>query len=284
MKRAAFLATAAGAAAVAVVAADRYAREWGVEPGEAAADLPGDDLVPGPDRVMTHGITIDAAPSDVWPWLLQMGYGRGGWYSYDAIDMRGRSHDTIVPELQALAVGDILPTHPDGGFVVRHLEPERALVVYVDSGMGEAWAEAARARREGGAPGDETPANLRAAGGFMERGGLDDFQGSWAWVLSDLGAGRTRLVERFRVRVAGERSPGSRLGMPLVGFGVFVMLRRQMLGLRARAEATARERRFAEAESSAEASAASVALEPDAAAAAAEEAAPGDGGPVPVPA
>ena len=96
MKRAAFLVAAAGAAAVAVVAADRYAREWGVDPDEASGDLPGDDLVADPDRVMTHGVTIEAAPADVWPWLLQMGYGRGGWYSYDAVDMRGRSADAPV--------------------------------------------------------------------------------------------------------------------------------------------------------------------------------------------
>lgn len=261
MKRAAFLVAAAGAAAVAVVAADRYAREWGVDVDEASADLLGDDLVVDPDRVMTHGITIEAAPSDVWPWLMQMGYGRGGWYSYDAVDMRGRSADSITPALQAFGVGDVVPTHPDGGFLVRYLEPERALVLSMDTALARAQADAAKARRLGGGGEDATPANLRAAGSFMSGSGLTEFGASWAFVLRDLGDGRTRLVERFRVRVDAEPSPGSRIGLPFLGFGVFVMLRRQLLGIRERAEATARERRFAAAEISAEAAAASSAVE-----------------------
>jgi hypothetical protein len=136
------------------------------------------------------------------------------------------------------------------------VEPERALVVSVDSAMAAAWTEEARARRSGAAA-DGTPANLRAAGAFMGGAMPTEFEGSWAWVLRDLGDGRTRLVERFRLRLDGETSLAGRLGLPLVGFGVFAMLRRQMLGIRDRAEATARERRFAAAEASAaEASAA----------------------------
>src|SRR6185369_12325462 len=87
----------------------------------------------------TRGITIDAVVEDVWPWLMQLGYGRGGWYSYDKLDMKGHSATEILPEWQGLQVGDTVPTHPDGGFEVRALEPGRALVLYVDSEIAGQW-------------------------------------------------------------------------------------------------------------------------------------------------
>src|SRR6478752_499569 len=94
----------------------RWWRTWGVDPAEAARPLAGDDLVPTPTAIETRGITIDAPPEAVWPWLVQMGFGRAGWYSYDRFDMRGKSLETIDPKLQALAVGDLMPMGPDAGF------------------------------------------------------------------------------------------------------------------------------------------------------------------------
>src|SRR3990172_10244978 len=89
-------------------------------------------LAPDPPAGAPRGRTIDAPPEAVWPWLVQMGYGRGGWYSYDAVDMKGASSATILPEHQSLAVGDLVPTDPGGGFVVKVVESEHALVLYVD--------------------------------------------------------------------------------------------------------------------------------------------------------
>ena len=86
---------------------------WGVSEQDAAADLPGDELLEGPDVVTTRGVEVDAAPDDVWPWLVQMGSGRAGAYTYDwlenlfGLDMH--SADRIVPEFQDLKVGDRLP-------------------------------------------------------------------------------------------------------------------------------------------------------------------------------
>ena len=75
---------------------------------------------------MRTRLTIDAAPTDVWPWLVQLGYDRAGWYSYDWIDNDGRpSADRVVPELQDLAVGDRIPMGPGMGPAVRALEPNR---------------------------------------------------------------------------------------------------------------------------------------------------------------
>ena len=76
--------------------------------------LPGDQLVADPVLSSTHAVTVDAPPEDVWPWLVQMGSGRGGWYSYDWIDNLGRpSARTILPGFGTPAVGDIVPALPN---------------------------------------------------------------------------------------------------------------------------------------------------------------------------
>ena len=73
-----------------------------------------------------------------------MGFGRAGWYSYDQLDQRGKSADTLVEAWQALAVGDIMPTHPGGGFEVAALEPGRSLVLRSDTALVTAQTAAAR--------------------------------------------------------------------------------------------------------------------------------------------
>ena len=103
---------------------------------EARRPLPGDELVPAKVQ-WTNAVTIRARPTDIWPWLVQAGCGkRAGAYSYDALDNGGvPSADRIIPELQHIEVGDILPWTPtaDDGFIVRALEPERALVLGEDT-------------------------------------------------------------------------------------------------------------------------------------------------------
>ncbi len=209
----------------------RWWSTWGMDPAETERELPGDELVPEPEAVDTRGITIEAPASAVWPWLVQMGYGRAGWYSYDRLDMRGRSADEINPEWQSLAVGDLLPTDPGGGFVVRALEPERSLVAFIDSDL------VAEQRGQGSLdlPVTEAP-GLAASGRMMGAAMPPRFAASWAFVLKPLGGDRTRLIERVRFGIEA----GSRATMPVgpfLGFGVFVMMQRQMLGIRERAEA-----------------------------------------------
>ena len=94
---------------------------WGVDPTESDRMMPGDDLVDGPDAIDTRAIDIDAPVEAVWPWLVQMGYGRAGWYSYDVFDMDVPSALSVEQRWQSLAIGDILPTHPGGGFEVKVL-------------------------------------------------------------------------------------------------------------------------------------------------------------------
>jgi hypothetical protein len=212
-------------------------RSWGVVPEEAARPLPGDELIDTIGASETRGVTISATPAEIWPWLLQMGYGRAGWYSYDMVDMAGSSSDAILPELQELKVGDVVPTHPGGGFLVRILEPERALVLYSDSELIETQAAAAR---EAGT--DGASANVKATGALLENAQPTEFKASWAFVLEPMPGGQTRLVERFRVFFGDSDKPWTRYTLPMMGFGVFVMVRRQLLGIKERVERAARER------------------------------------------
>ena len=94
--------------------------------------LPGDELLPDADLVATRAISIAASPAEVWPWLVQIGVGRAGAYAYDWLDrlfgLDMRSSRRIVPELQGLAVGDMVPVANDGtGLRVRAIERERVL-------------------------------------------------------------------------------------------------------------------------------------------------------------
>jgi hypothetical protein len=95
---------------------------------EAVRALAGDRLVVYPKVGWTLAITIDARPAEIWPWLVQMGCRRAGWYSYDGLDNGGvPSAARIVPELQQVQVGDVFPMRPQDNdtFVVRLIEPGR---------------------------------------------------------------------------------------------------------------------------------------------------------------
>ena len=210
-------------------------RHWGVDPAETERALPGDDLVPEPKATDTRGLTIAAPPSAVWPWLVQMGYGRAGWYSYDAVHMSNKSAWEIHPEWQSLVVGDRIPTDPRGGFVVKAIEPEKALVLFYDTAlMKEQLAKAA----EAGVP--LAPPNLRATGKALGTMTPPEFSISWAFALEPTVDGGTRLIERFRL--SGEMTGrAATFSGKALGFGIFTMARKQMLGIQMRAERVARE-------------------------------------------
>jgi glyoxylase-like metal-dependent hydrolase (beta-lactamase superfamily II) len=137
----------AGAAslAVGVLAGPRLWRrmlDWGATAEETHRPLPGDELLPVADLVATRAISIAAPPADVWPWLVQIGVGRAGAYAYDWLDrlfgLDVRSSRRIVPELQGLVVGDVIPVANDGtGLRVRAIERERLLATSTDDGT---WA------------------------------------------------------------------------------------------------------------------------------------------------
>ena len=131
---------------------------------ERRRPLPVDALVPDAIFTATHAITIDAPPEQVWPWLAQMGGGRAGWYSWDAIDNGWTpSAERVRPELQTLVSGDIMPAVPGASdaFVVASVEAPRDLILTVPDGHG---------------------GNAVA----------------WEHVLDSLDGGRTRLIARAR--------------------------------------------------------------------------------------
>lgn len=106
---------------------------WRATDSEIARAMPGDELASKPTFLATRAITISATPEQIWPWLVQIGYGRAGFYGYDVLENLGsargiHSATRIIPELQHIAVGDDLPLSAAGGLVVNAIEPNRYLV------------------------------------------------------------------------------------------------------------------------------------------------------------
>lgn len=206
--------------------------ELGVSPEEAEEALPGDDVIADANAGETRAITVNAPAAAVWPWLVQLGTGRGGWYSYEGMGMQGQSAFKVLPDFQDLKVGDLVPTYPGGGFVVSRLEPGRALVLYLDSNLAREQAAAAKA--DGAA---DAPAGKQGRGALMENAPPIEFAATWAFVLDEQPNGQTRLIERFRFRFGETDQPWTRYTLPFMGFGMFVMMRKQLLGIKQRVEA-----------------------------------------------
>ena len=131
------LGVAATVVALYVVFLGPRQRRWGSTDDEVRRPMPGDGLLRPGAPSTTRAITIDASPRDVFAWLLQIGYGRGGWYSYDWIDNDGkRSIDRIDPALQSLAVGDRIQMLPGFGPVVREIEADHHIL---SGGDADTW-------------------------------------------------------------------------------------------------------------------------------------------------
>lgn len=144
MKRRAAAAGAAvmGGAAAYVLAVRRWQLRWGATDEERDATLDGDDLIPNPDLMATRAITVHAVAEHVWPWIAQLGQGRGGFYSYDVLEnLVGcdiHSADRVMPEWQDVKVRDQVKLHPEVGLGVTVVEPGRALVLRGGVPMGAA--------------------------------------------------------------------------------------------------------------------------------------------------
>jgi hypothetical protein len=204
-------------------------KSWGVDPVETESPLAGDELIPDPMATETRGVTIDAPVSQVWPWLVQMGFGRAGWYSFDSMDRRNKSADSILPEFQKLEPGEIMPIYSGGGFQVRTVDPQKALVLFTDTSVMETQAEAA------GLVTEEQLEEAKTKRGQFGRGSYPDFSASWAFILNPTEDGQTRLVERFRVKSHNEM-PANAVMQELMSTGLVLMARKQMLGIKERAE------------------------------------------------
>ena len=176
---------------------------WGATADEIDRPMPGDDLLPDADIVATRAIAIDAPAAAVWPWLVQMGSGRGGAYTYDWIEnlfgLGMHSADRVIPEFQALKVGDAFPLGPGRPrMYVEVLEPERALVFRFEDGR---WV--------------------------------------WSFALTQRGE-TTRLVSRNRIATPNVPPLSRALGALVMEPGSLVMERKMLLGIKQRAEELAR--------------------------------------------
>jgi hypothetical protein len=128
---------AAGLIGTYVLVVGPWQRRWGATEEEVRRAMPGDALLRENPPSTTRAIAIDASPEVVFPWLLQIGYGRGGWYSYDWIDNDGKpSVERIEPALQRLAVGDRIEMLPGLGPVVREIVPNHHIV---SGGERDSW-------------------------------------------------------------------------------------------------------------------------------------------------
>jgi hypothetical protein len=171
---------------------------WGATDEEVGASMPGDEVVLRPTFNATRAVTVGARPDEVWPWIVQIGFGRAGWYSYDLLDNMGRhSAEHIVPELQHIEVGDLVPLGPgkNAGMRVKEFVPNRWIV----------W--------------------------WDEKNELT----TWVWSLDPLIDGRTRLVTRVRSR-SSRGHPTSAIWLLLVELADFPMMRKCLLGIKRRAE------------------------------------------------
>jgi hypothetical protein len=178
---------------------------WGASADEREKILPGDDFpISRFGMRATRAITIDAQPSDVWPWLVQIGTGKAGWYSYDLLDNLGRpSAVEVLDQWQQVAPGD--PAAPMNPFAPVTDSPWRVEQVVPDETL--LW--------------------------------LNPGEGTWVWVLRPTPNGGTRLVTRIRI---GYNSPSGLAFAPILELADFPMYRRMLLGIRQRAEALAAQR------------------------------------------
>ena len=179
----------------------RWMSRWGATPSDLTRVMAGDALLVNPTYSGTMAVVVNAAPAQIWPWLVQIGYRRGGLYSYDWLDrlfgyLDRPSATRILPEFQDLAVGDEIPLGRGPRWPVAAIEPNRALVL-----------------------------DMRNLGGF-----------DWVWQfgLYTVDENRTRLVSRSCVRT---QSALARLATYVIEPAGFLMTRRMLLGLKQRAEA-----------------------------------------------
>ncbi len=211
---------AAGVTVASVVGYERWVKpwqqRWGATEEERTASLPGDELVADPAEQMTRAITIDAPPERVWPWIVQLGADRGGFYSYDWLEnlfgLEIHSADAIVTGWQELQVGDVVSASRDrtAGWYVVDLRPNEALVLKV--------------------------ANM-AAGRPLRRDEQLKWEFLWTFALRPTASRGTRLLVRERTAFG---SALTRTVMAPVGMVSFVMTRRMMVGIKTRVERTAR--------------------------------------------
>jgi len=195
-----------GVAGYALIVRPRLLR-WGTAQEEPDQPLAGDDLLARTDLSSTRAITIRAPANRVWPWIAQLGQGRGGFYSYDVLEnLVGcdiQSADRVVAEWQDVRVGDEIRLAPEVGLEVAVVEPGRSLVLH---------------------------------GGIQMGATAPPYDFTWSFTLQGRPDGTTRLL--VRERYAYTRPWAPLIVEPTQALS-FVMSRKMLRGIRDRAEDTA---------------------------------------------
>jgi hypothetical protein len=184
----------------------RWHLRWGATDDEVHSEMPGDDIVPRAQFNATRAITVDASTERVWPWIVQLGYGRGGFYTYDLIDNAGQpSADRVVEEYQHIAPGDLIPMfHESHGLSIAYT------VTAFEANNWMVWVHRPHENEEP----DST----------------------WTWRLTPLPSGRTRLVTRMKQDYRWATPRLAMFNLILMEFGDFAMERRMLKGIKTRAE------------------------------------------------
>jgi hypothetical protein len=202
----------------------RLGMRWGATDAEVHRAFPGDELVPHPMLETTHAISIHASPADIWPWLVQMGYARGWWYTdarwYQWVDTHiwhtshPASPDHLILELQHLEVGDMVLDGPPGTafFTVAKLEPEHVLALFSTTHL------------------------LFLAPAFLRNNPKVGLHGalSWVFLLDEKEGGVTRLI--VRTRASYEPKVFRMLTRPLLFPADFLMARLMLQTIKQRVE------------------------------------------------
>jgi len=196
---------------------NRRRRYWGATDAEIQRTLPGDDLIPHPKWQYTNAITIEAHITNVWPWLVQIGQGRGGFYSYEWLEnLIGcdiHNANQIIQEFQHLEIGDSVRLHPEmPGYPVAIVEPGRVIVLNADTRTGP------------------TP----VPGGTKSE---DYYVSTWVFFLDKLEEQKTRLISRLRSDYNPRMRNKLLYGPCLVEPISTAMQRKMLLGIKQRVEA-----------------------------------------------
>jgi hypothetical protein len=185
---------------------------WGATDAEVHGPMPGDEVVRRAQFNATRAISIDAPPDQVWPWIVQLGYGRAGFYTYDLIDNAGQwSAERILEEYQHPAAGDLMPMFKDlGGLAIAYT------VTAFETNEWMVWVHRPRPT--------ERP------------------DSTWTWRLDVTAAGGTRLVTRMKQDYRWETPGLAFFNFILMEMGDFAMERRMLKGIKRRAESAERSR------------------------------------------
>ncbi|MCW5515866.1 hypothetical protein [Muriicola sp. Z0-33] len=189
---------------------------WGMSKLEAAQSFPVDEIVPNPKSAFTHGVIIQAPASDVWPWIAQIGQGKGGFYSYEALEnisgLNIYNSDRVLSEFQHPKVDDMVAFGPEQAYPIVYCEPGRGMAIenWLDLDINDTFD-----------PKQSSPSNILHL--------------TWLWYIEEIDEKSSRFISRNRVTYTSSAKTNFIFKVLLEPI-VFAMDRKMCLGIKKRAE------------------------------------------------